>query len=130
MSSLFMIGTTAEDLVALDELEVPLPDPQPEFIKYRKKDRLGNATMKGRGPNTILWGFPLLEVEQNTQLGSLQSTDPIFIQSPNIDDEPMIYEVMMNFTDPREAGGHKPGFRGYRDGLSVEFIVLSVVEGS
>lgn len=127
MTSNFMIGIASNDMDPLDGLTVPLPDPQPEFKQFRRKDRLGDMTMKGRGPVTIIWGFPLPTVEQVAQLNTFQSDDPIFIQSPNKDDVFTVYEVLINVPDPREDGNHRTGFRGYREGFDVEFIVVSVV---
>ena len=130
MASIFMVGDTVETLTALDALTTPLPDPQPQFLKYRIKKRLGNMKMKGFGPSTILWEFPLAAVAEVTQVNALQSTTPIYIQSPNEDDVPAVFEVEINVPDPREDGEHKPGFRGHRFGLVVEFVVLSEVAGS
>jgi hypothetical protein len=130
LTSIFMIGTSVVALTALDELTIPLPDPQPEFRQYRRKDRVGDMTMKGRGPQTIIWGFPLPTVEQVAQINAFQSDDPIYIQSPNKEDVDTVYEALINVPDPREDGNHRAGFRGYRDGFDVEFIVVSEVGAS
>lgn len=127
MASDFKIGSTSGGLTSLDELTTPCPDPQPRFDQYRKKDRLGDMSMKGRGPQTILWGFPLLEVEQIAQLDSFQSDVPIYIRSRKRDDTFGTFEVLMNIVDPREDGDHMNGFRGHRGNYPVEFIVLSEV---
>jgi hypothetical protein len=130
MTNIFMIGETVEGLTPLAELDIPLPDPQHEYRQFKRKDRLGDLTMKGRGPATIIWEFPLPEVEQIMQVDTFQSGDPIFIQSPNKDDVDTIFHVLINLPDPRESGDHQPGFRGYRKGFIVEFIVLAEVGGS
>ena len=127
MASEFKIGLTSGGMTSLDELATPLPNPQPEFHQYRKMDRLGNMKLKGRGPRTVMWGFPLIEVEQVSQLGIFNITDPIYIQTRHRDDTVHIYEVEVNWPDPRQDGDHSPSFRGLRSGLIVEFIVLSEV---
>lgn len=127
MASDFKIGTTSGGMTALDGLAVPCPDPQPRFDRYRKKDKLGDMSLKGRGPQTILWLFPLLEVEQVAQLEDFQSELPIYIRSRKRDDTFGTFEVIMNWLDPREDGEHMNGFRGHRSNLTVEFVVLSEV---
>lgn len=127
MASDFKIGTTSGGLTSLDALTTACPDPQPRFDNYRKKDRLGDMSMKGRGPQTILWNFPMLEVEQIAQLESFLSADPIYIRSRKRDDTFGVFEVYMNFLDAREDGEHMNGFRGFRANFPVEFIVLSEV---
>lgn len=127
MASNFKIGTTSGGMTALDELAVLCPDPQPQFAKYRRKDKLGDMSMRGRGPQVIVWGFPLIEVEQLAHLESFQSDDPIYIQSPKRDDTFGVFEVLMNWLDPKEDGDHMNGLRGYRSGLVLEFIILSEV---
>jgi hypothetical protein len=84
-------------------------------------------TMKGRGPQTIVWIFPLLEVEQIAQLETFQSDYPLYIQSPKRDDSLGVFEVLMVWIDPREDGEHMNGFHGHRGNLSIEFIVISEV---
>lgn len=130
MSSPFMIGLTAEDMIALDALDTPLPDPQWEFQQFRKMSRLGDMGLKGRGPRTVIWQFPLLEVAQITQLEEFKSEDPIFIQTLKRDDVVAIFEVQPNWPDPRQDGEHSAGLRGHRRGLMLEFVVLTEVEGS
>lgn len=123
----FQIGTTSGSMTALDALTTPCPDPQPQFAKYRRKDKLGDMSVKGRGPQTIVWAFPLLEVDQIAQLETFQSADPIYIRSTKRDDSFGVFEVIMNWIEPKEDGEHMNGFHGYRSGLVIEFIILSEV---
>ena len=127
MASNFKIGTTAEGMTALDALTVACPDPQPQFNEFRRKDRLGDMSMQGRGPKTIIWGFPLIDVEQIAQLKTFQATVSIYIQSRKGDDTLGVFEVRMNWIEPKEDGDHMGGFYGYRSGLVLEFIVVSEV---
>lgn len=127
MASDFKIGTTSGGITSMDALTVPLPDPQPVFNKYRSKTRLDNLTVKGRGPQSIVWTFPLLEVEEIAQLETFQSDDPIYIRTTKRDDSFGVFEVRMNWVDPREDGDHANGFKGHRFNLSIEFIILSEV---
>lgn len=127
MASIFQIGATEGTLTPLDELATPLPDPQQSFAQYRRKDKLGDMTLKGRGPKTILWAFPLVTVNEIAQIIALQSDDPIYVQSVKQDDTPAVYQVIMTTPDPREDGEHMNGFQGYRGNFSIEFIVLSEV---
>jgi hypothetical protein len=127
MTSSFKIGLTEGGMTALDALTTPLPDPQWDFQQYRRMDRQGDMALKGRGPRTIIWKFPLLEVEQISQLEDFQSLDPIYIQSLKRDDEIGIFEVQPNWIDPRQDGEHQAGFRGHRMGLTIEFVVISEV---
>lgn len=127
MASNFKIGTTSGGITSLDALGTPCPDPQQSFNEFRRKDRLGDMTMKGRGPQTILWTFPLLEVEQLAQLETFQSDVPIYIQSSKRDDSLGVFEVLMNWIDPREDGDHMNGFHGHRGNLALEFVIISEV---
>jgi hypothetical protein len=127
MASVFKIGATSGGITSLDALTTACPDPQQSFNQFRRKDRLGDMTMKGRGPQTILWTFPLLEVAQLTQLETFQSTSPIYIQSPKRDASLGMFEVLMNWIDPREDGDHMNGFRGHRGNLALEFVIISEV---
>lgn len=127
MASEFKIGTTSGGITSVDELTVPCPEPQPQFAKYRRKDKLGDMSTKGRGPQVIVWAFPLIEVEQIAQLETFQSDDPIYIRSTKRDDSFGVFEVLMNWIEAKEDGDHMNGFQGYRSGLVLEFIVLSEV---
>jgi hypothetical protein len=127
MTSTFKIGTTAGGITSLDALGTPCPNPQPQFNEFRRKDRLGDMSMKGRGPQTIVWGFPLIDADQIAMLETFQADVPIYIQSRKRDDSLGIFEVTMNWIDPKEDGEHMSGFYGYRSGLVLEFIVLSEV---
>lgn len=127
MASEFKIGTTSGGITSLDSLSTPCPDPQQRFDQYRKKDRLGDLSMKGRGPRTVVWTFPFMEVEQVTQIKTFQSADPIYIRTPKQDDTFAVFEVTANWIDPREDGDHMNGFHGHRGNLTIEFIVISEV---
>lgn len=127
MASDFKIGATSGGITSLDALVTPCPNPQPQFNKYRQMSRLGDLSLKGRGPQTIIWGFPLIEVEQIAMLETFKSNNPIYIQSRKRDDSLGVFEVLMNWLDPKQDGEHQNGFYGYRTGLVLEFIVLSEV---
>ncbi len=127
MASTFEIGTTSGGTTALDALTTPLPDPQWEFREYRKMVRLGDGSMQGVGPQTVIWVFPMLETEQLAQLESFLSPNPIYIQTLKRDDSVAVFEVLMNWSDPAQDGKHQPGFQGWRVGHEIEFIVLSEV---
>jgi|GEM_PF-1783108 len=127
MASDFKIGSTSGGITSVDELATPCPEPQPKFNNFRRKDRLDDFTVKGRGPQTIVWDFPLLEVAQIAQLETFQSTDPIYIRSTKRDDTFGVFEVRMNWIDPREDGDHANGFKGHRFNLTIEFIVIEEV---
>lgn len=127
MASDFKIGTTSGGVTSLDALAVPLPEPQQQFSEFRRKERLDNYAMKGRGPQTVQWVFPMLTPEQLTQLETFQSDAPIYIRSAKRDDTFAVFEVRMNWVDPREDGDHMNGFRGWRGNLTLEFIVISEV---
>ncbi len=127
MASTFKIGTTSGGVTALDALTTPLPDPQWEFQEYRKMERLDNLGVKGRGPQTVTWQFPILEVDQIAQLEIFKLDVPVYIQSLKRDDLSAVFEVRANWIDPRQDGDHRPGFRGYRMGFLIEFIVISEV---
>jgi hypothetical protein len=127
MASNFKIGTTAGGITSLDALGTPCPDPQWEFQQYRKMDKLADGSMRGRGPNTIVWSFPMLEDDQIAVLAGFISTSSVFIQSKKRDGTTAIYETTMNWTDPRQDGDHMQGFVGYRSGLTIEFLVWAVV---
>jgi hypothetical protein len=130
MTSIFMIGATVDGLTGVDALATPCPIPQPQFNQFRKMLRLGDLTMKGSGPQTVIWGFPLIETEQLAMLETFKSASPIYIQTTRRDDSVAIFEVLMNWIDPKQDGDHQNGLYGYRSGLVLEFIVLSEVAGS
>lgn len=130
MASDFMIGATVEGLTSLDELTTPLPDPQPQFRKFLEMERLGNLKLRGAGPQTVIWVFPMLEVEQVQELDDQLSDDPVYIQSLDRFDAPHVYEVLMNVPSPVQDGEHIQYFAGMRGGYEVEFIILAEVDGS
>jgi len=126
MSSDFKIDTTTT-VVSLDALTVPCPDPQWEFRQYQEQVSLGNGSLRGMGLPVIVWTFPLIEDAQVAQLEAYKSTSHIYIQSKNRAGALAVYEVTMNWVDPRQDGDHMGGFRGFRSGLVIEFIVWGVV---
>lgn len=130
MASIFKIGAAVETLETLDALTTPLPDPQWEFHEYKKVIRLGDGGSRGLGPQTAMWIFPLMEDAQIAQLEEYKSSDAIYIETRKRNGTLGVFEVLMNWNDPRQDGDHMPGFVGYRSGLTVEFIILSEVEGS
>lgn len=124
MASGFMIGTTAESMTALDLLATPLLDPQWEFREYRRIARLGDGVTRGLGPRTIIWSFPMIETNQIEQLEFYKSNDPIYVRTRKRNQEFGKFQVIQNWNDPRQDGGHLVGFRGYRTQFEIEFIVL------
>lgn len=122
MASNFRIDTTLVGLTALDELATSLPDPQPEFREYRKMVRLGDGSMHGVGPQTIVWSFPVLETEQIAMLESFITGEPIYISSRKRDDSFGDFWVIASVPDPRQDADHL--FQGIRSGYALEFIVI------
>jgi hypothetical protein len=127
MASEYQIGTTIETLTALDALATPLPNPMPDFQEYRRKDRLGDMSMKGRGPRTILWKLAISEIPEVEQLEVFMTGDPIYIRSKKRNDIFAVFQVLMNLLDPRHDGVRLPGFVGNRMENEYEFIVLNEV---
>jgi hypothetical protein len=127
MASDFKIGTTSGGITSLDALGTPCPDPQWEFQQFRKMDKLADGSMRGRGPNTVVWSFPMLEAAQVAMLETFISTSTIFIQSKKRDGSLGVFEVTMNWTDPRQDGDHMQGFVGWRGALAIEFLAWSEV---
>jgi hypothetical protein len=127
MASDFKIGITAESLTSLDNLTTPCPDPQWEFREYRKMVRLGDFSMRGLGPQTPVWTFPLIEAEQIAQLEVYNTGDPIYIQTKKRDGTLHIFEVLFNWIDNRQDGDHMAGFPDYRSGHVIEMPVISEV---
>lgn len=127
MASGFKISTTLEGLTSLDALATPLPDPQPDFQKYRVLLPLGNLSQKGMGPQTAIWIFPLLETEQVSQLETFQSTEPIYIRTRKRNGTFATLQVVANWLDPRQDGDHVSRLYGYRGGLTIEFLVIAEV---
>lgn len=125
MASNFKIDETEVGLTALDALATPLPDPQPSFSEYREKVKLASGRMRGMGPQTVIWNFPMLEVEQIAALETFCETSPIYIRTRKRDDSFAVFEVIPNIPDPRHDADHL--FQGIRSGYSVEFTVLSEV---
>lgn len=65
----YRIGETLETLTALDELEVPLKEPNFEFQDYADEIVLGTTGTRGVGFPVARWGFALMDsVEQRNQL--------------------------------------------------------------
>src|SRR5689334_15472669 len=115
-------------MTALDALTTPVPDPQPEFSEYQLMRQLGDMSMRGYGPPSILWRLPMRTVEEVAQLEQFKSVSPLRIQSRNRFDEPTIYEVLMNWPDTRQDGNHMPSFQGYRKDLEIVFYILETIE--
>src|SRR5689334_14132020 len=62
------IGTTAEEMISLDELETPLQAPKFEFLDYEDTVRLQDNTERGLGFPVARWIYPYLEAEERNQL--------------------------------------------------------------
>jgi len=129
MASEFQIGSTVETLTALDELAIPVTNPQEEFKEFQTMKRLGNLSMRGFGPSSVTWEFQIVDVSEVEELEALQSTDPIYIRTRNKAGDFTVYEVLMNWPDPKQDGQHN-GMQGIRSKLAIEFIILSEVGGS
>jgi len=127
MASDFKIGESAETLVALDELNTPLNNPQWQFHKYREKVKLGSNKSRGLGPQTIIWAFPMIDAEQIEQLEEYNTGVPIYIRSRKRDLTFGVFEVTYNWQDPRQDGSHIPYMPGMRSDVEIEFTVLSEV---
>ena len=125
MASEFKIGTTSGGITSLDALTTPLPDPQHDPREYKKMVKLGDSTLRGMGPRTIVWNFPLIEPGQVAQLETFFSTSARYIRSRKRDDSFGIFEVLITMPDPRQDGEHL--FQEVRSGYTLEFIVLSEV---
>jgi hypothetical protein len=103
------------------------------FGRYHQPGRAGDCLprsamgISGLGPQTVTWNFPILEDAQIAMLETFLSASAIFIQSKKRDGTTGIFEVYMNWLDPRQDGDHMAGFRGYRSGLAIEFFILSEV---
>jgi len=121
------IVSTTGGFTSLYLLVMPLPEPQWEYAEYRKMVKLGNQSLRGLGPRTVPWSFPLLSTAQIAQLETFKVDDTIFIQTLKRDGTTVIYEVQCNWIDPRQDGSHKPGFVGYRFGLDLEMIIVAEV---
>jgi hypothetical protein len=126
MASDFKIGATSGNLTSLDELTVECPDPQPEFKKFQEMVRLGAQTLRGMGPQTIIWRFPLLEVGQVAQLETSIGTTK-YIRSKDRFDVFKVYEVISNIVPAKQDGDHVDRMSGIRSGYELEFIILSEV---
>ncbi len=126
MASRYKIGLTYGGITSLDLLATPLPNPQAEFRTYKRKVRLGNGRLKGLGPQTVVWEFPMIDVDEQAALYAFFVDAPMYIQTPNKDEEDTVYEVTVDIPDPRESGSHRPSFNGYRTGFTMEFTILSI----
>lgn len=127
MASDFKIGTTSGSMTALDELTTPVLNPQWEQPKYRVKRKLGDGTLRGMGPQRVVWLFPLIETEMIEQLLTFDTGEPIYVRSRKNNQSFGVFEVLFNLPDPREDGDHAPLMRGQRNNFLLEFIVLSEV---
>jgi len=86
MSS-FKIGTTSST-TALSALTTPLPDPKSAYLPYSRAVGKGNGGARGVGAPVASWTFPLLSIEEYSQLRTFCSgaSAEIFI-STKLDDD-------------------------------------------
>jgi hypothetical protein len=87
MASDFKIGTTSST-TSLDSLTTPLPDPKSSYLPYARVNNKGNGGTRGTGSPMAEWQFPILSLEQYSQLKSFCSgaSAHVFIRTKLDDD--------------------------------------------
>lgn len=95
MASDFEIGTTAETLTPLDQLTDPVPDPKSNYYPFSRKVQLGNGEELGVGAPYATWTFPVLDVDQYSQLRTFSGN--IVVRTKLDDDTFATFEAYIAF---------------------------------
>ena len=123
MASEFQIGTNTGSLTALDLLTDAVPDPKSNYFSYSRKVSTGNAQEVGVGAPYATWTFPVLDIDQYTQLRAFVGN--IAIRTKLDDDTFAIFNCYISF--PFEPQNR---WYGQRQNYTVTFRNLVEVEGS
>lgn len=123
---MFEIGTSAEDLTNVEELETPLPVPRCYFYPYAEYVRTADGRKRGMGLPKCRWVFPVLTAAQRDQLREFCKgvSEPVYIQTATNDDqdEYKVFRGWMHWVEEEER------IAGYRMEMVIEFTELVEVE--
>lgn len=84
----FEIGTTLGGTTNLELLTTPVPAPKSAYLPFARAVPLGNGGTRGIGAPIAVWTFPILSIEEYSQLKSFcpNASADIFIRT-KIDDD-------------------------------------------
>ena len=106
----YEIGSTEGGMTDLASLTTPVEYPRGEYEPYARYARLGDGTVRGFGLPVARWTFPVLTLEERTQLKTFCSgpSATVFISTKNNADTFVDYQATMIWPDEenRWGGGH------------------------
>ena len=124
----FEIGTTEGGLTNIEQLTTPLPAPKSNFLPYARTVPLGNSGTRGLGNPIASWTFPILSIEEYSQLKTFcpGTSADIFIQTKIDDDTYAVFSGKMIWpNEPQDR------WYGVRRNFSVQFRqLIEIPEGS
>ena len=118
----FKIGTTLVGMTALESLTTPVDLPQWEYYPYARLVTLGSGGTRGIGLPKVVWTFPILDVDQISQLRTFCSgaSAQVYIRTKIQDGTYADFLADMIWPVSKD-GQHKPSFPDHRSGLVIEF---------
>jgi hypothetical protein len=93
----FKIGTTLLGMTNIESLTTPLPAPRSSYLPYARVYSKGNGGTRGVGSPVAQWTFPILSVDQYSQLKSFCSgaSADVYIRTKMDDDTYDDFEAKM-----------------------------------
>lgn len=124
----FAIGTTEEGMTNIEQLTTPLPVPKSAFLPYTRTVMLGSGATRGVGAPIASWTFPVLSIDEYSQLKTFcpGSSASIFIQTKIDNDTYAVFSGDIIWpNEPQDR------WYGVRRNFSVQFRNLVLIpEGS
>jgi hypothetical protein len=93
----FKIGITEGGMTNIESLTTPLPLPIFDFMPFARTVNLGSGGTRGVGSPVVTWKFPMLTLEQYTQLRTFcaGSSAEVFIRTRIDDDNYASFQAKM-----------------------------------
>ncbi len=93
----FEIGTSEGSLSPIDQLTTPLPDPKSSYLPFARVNNKGNGGTRGVGSPVAQWTFPILSIEEYSQLKTFctGASADVYIQTKLDDDSFEVFQGKM-----------------------------------
>lgn len=119
---MFGIGTSAETITDLQDLDVPITYPKSAYLPTAVTKKTGANTKRGFGLPVAYWTFPLMSLDERNQLKSFCSgySATVYICTKKDDDTYAKFQCVMNWPDDDTSGR----WFGERKEIIIEFVNL------
>ncbi len=81
----------------IDQLTTPLPDPKSSYLPFARVNNKGNGGTRGVGSPVAQWTFPILSIEEYSQLKTFctGASADVYIQTKLDDDSFEVFQGKM-----------------------------------